>query len=220
VHYNLEDMLGIVALESVRNRCVVVGEDLGTVPETLRARLRETHIFSSRLVHFERNWETGAFLAPETYPRFAAASIGTHDLPTLAGWWLGDDIALRVRIGLYPDDEAVREAGEDRWAARFALIDALETAGTLDAAGAERLREDARRNGSREAVAELAVAVHGFLRKTPAALVVVAIEDLLGELDAVNVPGTVDEHPNWHRKRIQGLEALRIDETALEEIAR
>jgi 4-alpha-glucanotransferase len=197
VSYELEELLGIVALESVRNRCSVVGEDLGTVPEGFRERLREARALSSRLIYFERAWD-GAFLPPQSYPRMAAASIGTHDLPPLAGWWLGTDPAASV-------------APDDRHHARFALIDALEGSGSTDAAGAQRLRADASAGGTPAAVWELSEAVHRFLAETPSALAVVALENVLAETNAVNVPGTVDAHPNWRRRHFLPLEDLEKD---------
>ncbi|HEY5427450.1 MAG TPA: 4-alpha-glucanotransferase, partial [Candidatus Tumulicola sp.] len=211
VRYDFEAMLGILALESVRNQCVVVGEDLGTVPEGFRERLHGARTLSSRLLYFERNWNDGTFLSPQSYPRLAAASIGTHDLPPLAGWWIGDDVATRTGLRLYRDDEAARVAGEERRHARFALVDALEHAGAADAPCAHRLREDAHAGGTRQAIDELSTAVHRFLARTPSMLAVVAIEDVLGEVDGVNLPGTVDEHPNWRRKRSLPVEALASD---------
>ena len=194
VRYPLDEMLGILALESVRNRCAVVGEDLGTVPEGFRERMQAAQALSSRLVYFERNRSDGSFLLPQRYPRLAAASIGTHDLPTLAGWWTGD-----------------RSADEDRYRDRFLLVDALERAGAIDAAGALRLRDDARRGGTLAVMPELSVATHRFLADTPSLLVVVAIEDVLHEAGAVNVPGTFDEYPNWRRKRSLSLESIEAD---------
>ncbi|HEY1655382.1 MAG TPA: 4-alpha-glucanotransferase [Candidatus Tumulicola sp.] len=197
VTYDFDEMVGIVALESVRNRCAVVGEDLGTVPEGFRERMRDARALSSRLIYFERAWD-GTFAPPQSYPRWAAASIGTHDLPPLAGWWLGED-------------STAASAGEERQSARFALVDALELAGAIDPAGAGRLRADATAGGTRRVLGDLAEAVHRFLARTPSALAVVAIEDVLGESGAVNVPGTVDEHPNWRRRRSLPLEDLERD---------
>lgn len=214
VRYDMEAMLAIVALESQRNRCAVVGEDLGTVPPELRDRLRERGILTSKLTYFERDAADGGFLAPQHYPATAAASIGTHDLSPIAGWWTGDDIALRARLRLYPSDDALREAGEDRFAARFKLVDALCAAGAIDECEVQALREDCAQNGARQAW--LATdALHRFLFRCPSKLLLVQLADLLGELEPVNVPGTVDEHPNWSRKRPCNIEsdecAARID---------
>lgn len=193
VRYPFEEMLGIVALESVRNRCAVVGEDLGTLPDGFRERMSSARALSSRVFYFERDAH-GAFSPPDAYPRLAAASVGTHDLPTLTGWWTGD-----------------RSENEDRDADRLRLVAALERANAVDAAGAERLRDDARRGGTLAAASELVSAVHRFLAATPSMLAVVAIEDVLRETGAVNVPGTFDEHPNWQRKRSLLLEDIEAD---------
>jgi (1->4)-alpha-D-glucan 1-alpha-D-glucosylmutase len=211
VRYDFEAMLGILALESVRNRCAVVGEDLGTVPEGFRERMQAAGVMSSRLVYFERSFHEATFFPPSSYPRLAAASVGTHDLPPLTGWWLADDITTRERIGVYPTAEAVRSAYDERHYARYMLIDALVAAAAADDGQAWALRQDADRGGTLHVANELAMAVHRFLARTPSMLAVVAIEDVLTEVPGVNVPGTVDEHPNWRRKRTLTLEEIDRD---------
>ncbi len=208
VRYPFEAMLGILALESVRQRCIVVGEDLGTVPAGFRERLREARALSSRLVYFERGFADGVFAPPQSYPELAAASVGTHDLPPLAGWWTAADLTLRRDIGSIAGDDAAREAWEERRYARYMLVDALERAGAADAQLASQLREDAGRGGTLERYDGLFAAVHRFLAATPSRIKVVAVEDVLGETDAVNVPGTVDQHPNWRRKHPATVEEL------------
>jgi len=208
VNYRFDEMLAVVALESALNRCTVVGEDLGTVPEGFRERMHEARIFSSRLVYFERDYHTGRFHAPSSYPKLAAASIGTHDLPPLAGWWTGDDLALRARIGLFPDETAARNAGDERRHARFMLVEALEQNGCTGAETAQLLRADAEAGGTLAVYDLLMPAVYRFLSKTPSRLAVVAIEDVIGQVDAINVPGTTDQHPNWRRKHIATLEEI------------
>lgn len=198
VAYDVDAMLGIVALESVRNRCAVVGEDLGTVPEGFRERLHDAAALSSCLIYFQRGAQS-SFVPPEAYPRVAAASVGTHDLPPLAGWWLGSDPGANSPV-------------EDRPRARFALVDALERSGAADAGCARRLRDDAAAGATAAVLPELIEAVHRFLAATPSMLRVVAIEDVLGETGAVNVPGTVDEHPNWRRRHGLPVDALESDE--------
>ena len=212
VRYPLNEMLGILALESVRNRCAVVGEDLGTVPDGFRERLHAAGVLSTRVLYFERDWNQRTFLPPQRYPRLAAASVGTHDLPTLAGWWAGADVELRREIALYPTPDAGVRAGAERAAERVALVDAFQRADALDTYAAARLHDDAARGGSPGAAAELAVAAERFLASTPSLLVTLAIEDVLGEPEAINIPGTIHEHPNWQRKRSVLLENLRVDE--------
>ncbi len=210
VRYDLDAMLAIVALESHRNRCAAIGEDLGTVPDELRRRMHDAGVLSTRLTFFERSSEDGGFIAPEHYPQLAAASVASHDLAPIAGWWQGDDIAVRVRLRLYPDDDAARAAGDERFEARFKLIDALHGAGALDERQAARLRDDARRSGTDEAALAIE-GMHRFLAQTPARLAMVQLVDLFGEVDAINLPGTVDEHPNWCRKRRYDLESSEFE---------
>jgi (1->4)-alpha-D-glucan 1-alpha-D-glucosylmutase len=208
VDYGFEAMLGTVASESTGAACAIVGEDLGTVPDGFRERMREAATFSSRLLYFERDVHDGRFTPPPNYPELAAASIGTHDLPPLAGWWTGDDLALRTRIGLFPNETAAREAVEERRHARWMLIEAFEREGTADAAAIARLREDAAAGGTTAVTDVLVTAAYRYLAKTPSRLIVVALEDVLGEIDAVNVPGTTDQHPNWRRKHMATLEEI------------
>ncbi len=190
VRYPLNEMLGIVTLESVRSQCAVVGEDLGTVPEGFRERMQAAKVLSSRVLYFERDWSDGSFLSPARYPHLAAASVGTHDLPTLAGWWTGD-----------------RSAGDERARERYLLVDAFERASAVCASEMPALYA-AGVTGDAAALPELVDGATRFLASAPSALTVVAIEDVLCEREAVNVPGTVDEHPNWQRKRSLSLEAL------------
>lgn len=208
VRYPMDAMLGILALESTRNRCTIVGEDLGTLPEGFRERLAAAHSLSSRLIYFERGYDSGVFADASAYPRLAAASVGTHDLPPLAGWWTGSDIDLRERIHLFPGDASLREARSERDWARLKLVEALERAGAATPETAARLTEDARAGGTLAVTPELEGCVHRFLAQTPSMLKIVAIEDLLGETEAINVPGTVDEHPNWRRKHLLPIEEL------------
>ena len=95
--------IGILALESHRHGCLVVGEDLGTVPEGFRERMAEANILSYRVLFFEQEPETGAFLPPSAYPALALAVVGSHDLPTLRGWWEGRDLDLKEQLGLFPE---------------------------------------------------------------------------------------------------------------------
>ena len=182
------------------------------VPEGFRERMQEAGTLSSRLVYFERDYHTGRFHPPSAYPRLAAASIGTHDLPPLMGWWTGDDLALRARIGMFEDETSARNANEERRHARFMLVEALEQNGCAGAETAARLRADAEAGGTLAVFDLLMPAVYRFLSKTPSSLAVVAIEDVFGEVDAINVPGTTDQHPNWRRKHMATLEELEQED--------
>jgi len=137
VTYPLPDLLRLVALESCRQQCAVVGEDLGTVPEGFRERMRSANLLSCRVLTFER-WSDGGFAPPAQYPALAAASWATHDLATFRGFWLGTDIAWRRRLDLYPDAAAAEVDAARRGHDRDLLLRALVAEGLL---APERLGE-------------------------------------------------------------------------------
>ncbi len=193
LHYPFEAMLGQLALESHRARCLVVGEDLGTVPEGMGEALQSAAVLSYRVLWFEQR--DGAFTPPEAWPARAAACVSTHDLPTLAGFWEGADIAERASLGL-TGDAAAAMAG--RAADRAALCALLAAEGLLPpGAGPEAPLDDA-----------LAAAVHALVARVPSSLLLAQLEDLAGERVAVNLPGTDRERPNWRRRLPVPAEAL------------
>jgi len=197
VSYPMEDMIGILALESQRQRCLVVGEDLGTVPAGFRERMAQANILSYRVLFFEQDADTGAYVLPQDYPALALAVAGSHDLPTLRGWWEGSDIELKERLHLYPKaDEAARQQAQ-RKQDRKALLAVLREQGLLDAADEQ------------VTVEEVVLAVHGFLARSAALLAVAQLDDITDETEQVNVPATShDKHPNWRRRLSVALEEL------------
>ena len=178
-----EDLLGHLALESQRARCLVVGEDLGTVPEGMGAALQGAEVLSYRVLWFER--QGAGFTPPEHWPARAAACVATHDLPTLAGFWSGADLAERATLGLLNGGE---EAA--RIADRAALLAALAAQGLLP----EGTTQDSPMSDA------LAGAIHALVARTPSALMLAQAEDLAGESVAVNLPGTDRERPNWRQR--------------------
>jgi 4-alpha-glucanotransferase len=184
-------------LESRRHRCLLVGEDLGTVPEGFRERMHEAGILSYRVVFFE--FQDGSLIAPQDYPALAIATIGSHDLATLRGWWEGRDIELKSQHGLYPSDDEEGRQREQRAAERLAFLHAIGTAGIALPKGFD---------ASSPFRPEVAAAAHSFLARTRSGLAMVQLDDLTDEVDQVNLPATVDEHPNWRRKQSLGIEEL------------
>src|SRR3954462_7665742 len=191
----MEDMVGILALESHRQRCLAAGEELGTVPEGFRERMAEANILSYRVLFFEQEAETSAFLPPEVYPPLALAVLGSHDLPTLRGWWEGRDIDLRERLNLYPEPEEAGRQREARQRDKAQLLAALRQQELLP----ENEEPD---------IPHLSRAAHAFLARSPSVLAMAQIDDLTDEADPVNVPATSDEHPNWRRRLSMTLEEL------------
>lgn len=170
VQMPFESLLAVVTQESDGRECIVIGEDLGTVPEGFRQTLADWGIWSYRVMMFERAAD-GSFLPPEHYAPSSLVTFNTHDLPTFAGWITGYDLETKRGLGLDPG-----ETDSDRAKALAALRSALAARGPEDVDFAAVLK---------------------YLAATPSRLLVISMEDALGLKDQPNVPGTVDEHPNW-----------------------
>jgi 4-alpha-glucanotransferase len=207
--YRLDELLAIVALESVRARCLVIGEDLGTVPEGFREKLAARGVLSYRLLQFEV--DDDGFRPPEAYPELALVSIGTHDLPPLGAYWTASDLRTRAELGLLPHPDAGERERAERDERREQLLETLAPFVPGDAAERERLRAAANRPNDRGTLAKLALAANRYLALTPGRVLMVQLEDLLGDTAQPNVPGTTNEHPNWRRRAAIALEELRDD---------
>lgn len=195
VQYPLETMMALVALESHRNQCVVIGEDLGTVPPEIGHAFDRWGILSYKLMLFERSQE-GGFMASTRYTNQALTAFSTHDLPTLAGFWSGHDIETRKTLGLYPSEDMCQLDWARRPEEKQHLINALNAAGLWNDTYVPDTWSPA-----------LAAAMEEFLAQSPCQLLVMQLEDLMGETSQANMPGTVNEHPNWCQKLPVPLEA-------------
>jgi 4-alpha-glucanotransferase len=189
VHYPLQQLLTVVALESMRSACLVVGEDLGTVPDEMRHAMPEFGLYHYKVLLFEKT--AGRFRRPDEFVRRGLATVTTHDMPTLRSYWEGLDIELRRRLNLYPSLEIQNEVLQERAGDREALLAALRE---------QDLQPSSPTSPLEPFTAELAQALHVYLARSGTTLVALQIEDLLGMVDPVNVPGTDREYPNWQRK--------------------
>jgi glycogen operon protein len=186
IAYPFKDMLGQVTLESNRAECLVVGEDLGTVPGGFREPLAEADVQAYRVLFLERDGL--GFNKPSVYAQNALSCISTHDLPTFAGWWEGADLHERALLNIIPM-ATVGEALATREQEKAALAKALVEAGFLDDPGDAELKAE-----------DVAPAAHAYVASAPSTLVVAQTDDLAGARIAVNLPGTSNERPNWRRK--------------------
>lgn len=205
VRFPTHDLMGILALESARQGAVIVGEDLGTIPPEVPGILRDWGILGTRVLLFERERD-GAFRPASSYEPLVLATADTHDLPTLAGFWEGKDVALAARLGRLPGADAEAEALRSRQNDRRLLAERLIADGALGPDGFNSTDRN-RAPKTAEGVAALhdAVgfrdAVHRFLCSTPAVLVGISLDDLAGETEPVNVPGVTAEHfASWTRR--------------------
>lgn len=197
VHYPLEQLLGVLALESMQHSCLVVGEDLGVVPDEMRSAMPKFGLYHYKVMLFEK--KDGRFRAPGEYPRPALATVTTHDMPTLRSYWEGRDIELRERLNLYPTTGVHAEILRERAHDRECLLTALREQNLAPARPAAP---------GEPFTPELAQALHLFLARSGSALAAVQMEDLLGMTEPVNVPGTHHEYPNWQRKLSEDLEDI------------
>ena len=147
------------------------------------------------MLYFEQDRQTGAFHPPDQYPAQALAVVGSHDLPTLRGWWEARDLDLKEQLGLFPQPGEAARQRQDRERDRHRLLKALH-------------RERLLANDGEPDIPTLARAVHAFLARTPCGLAMAQIDDLSDEADPVNIPATSDEHPNWRRRLSMTLEEL------------
>jgi len=194
VTYPFDDLLGILALESQRNRCLVIGEDLGTVPDEVRHALWVNKILSYRILLFEKDWQAGSFKPPSEYPSLALCASGSHDLPTLRGFWQEADLAIRDTLELYPSAESAQQQRHLRQRDRSEILAALARENLLEDNPASRVQPDD------EMGTELMIAIQRFLARSQACLMMLQLEDLLGQTQQINVPGTINEYPNWRYK--------------------
>nr|WP_237772478.1 4-alpha-glucanotransferase [Herbaspirillum robiniae] len=208
VRYPLKDMLRLIALESWRHRSVVIGEDLGTVPPGFDRVLDESGVAGIRVLWFQRDKKT--FLPPQSWSDKAIAVTTTHDLPTVAGWWAGADIAWRARLGQTDADgesEAYRARAADRQALWQRFIEQGVASGPVPAVSAEEAQAMTETAESLaqppQSLLSCAPAVDAaleFIAAAPAPLAVVPVEDVLGLPQQPNLPGLTDPHPNWRRR--------------------
>lgn len=207
VRDRFEDLIRILALESVRQRVILIGEDLGTVAPEVRETLARFGILSYRLFYFEKN-ERGEFRSIEEYPEQALVSSTTHDLPTLAGFWICADIEARRRAGIIPDDRSYTAQRATRASEKQKMLDLLFRHGLLPAGFPRSAAEVPELTG------ELHNAIIGFLALTRSRMMVVNQEDLTKETEQQNLPGTTWQYPNWSRKMRFSIEQLHSEKMA------
>jgi 4-alpha-glucanotransferase len=201
VRYDARAMVGILALEAARAGAVIVGEDLGTVLPEVTAGLATRNMLGCEVLWFARDAD-GAFLPPAGWPVNALATISTHDLPTAAGYLTGEHVRVRAELGQLTRPEELERTDAD--AERGRLLALLRDEGLISAD---------------PSLDELVVALHALLAATPSRLVAVSPYDAIGELRQPNLPGTVDEYPNWRIPLPVPLEDLFDDPRVREVVA-
>nr|WP_086940603.1 4-alpha-glucanotransferase [Thaumasiovibrio occultus] len=200
VYYPVHDMLAILALESHRHQCAVIGEDLGTVPDEIVGLLADAGVHSYKVFFFETA-EDGGFYSPAHYPAQSMATLCTHDMPTLKGYWHCEDLRMGEEIGLYRDKAQLAGLFESRAQDKQQIINSMDWHGVLPS----HLTRDAMQLGMETALNH---AMQQHLAAGASALLSLQLEDWLEMDKPVNIPGTVDEYPNWRRKLSATVEAM------------
>ncbi len=201
LHFPVDDMLRLIRLESRRHQAIVLGEDLGTLPEGFQGRISASGMLGMRVLWFERAQDLG-FTAPTGWDHGAVSMTSTHDLATVAGWWSGNDTAWRRRIGQLDDDGIARENSE-RHRDRHLLWSAMQASGAAQG--------DPPPPDQPEPAVDAAIRHVG---RAACALTIIPLEDVLALPEQPNLPGTLDEHPNW-RRRMPGEAATLLDDPAV-----
>jgi 4-alpha-glucanotransferase len=196
VHYDSDVMLAVLTLEAWRADALVIGEDLGTVEREVTEGLVERNILGSSVLWFTRDIDTPGdpLLPPDRWNPESVATISTHDLPTAAGFLRGEHVQARADLGLLADPDAERARAE---------LDRLELV--------ELLREQGLVVGDDPGEDQLVVAMHALLARSRSRLVLISPYDVIGETRQPNLPGTVDQYPNWRLPLPESLEELRDD---------
>jgi len=196
VRYDAEVMLAVLTLEAHRAGAMVIGEDLGTVEPEVTEGLAQRRILASSVLWFSRDLDAPGepLLAPERWPELAVATISTHDLPTASGFLRAEHVRARAELGVLNDVAA--EESKAR-AERLELV--------------ELLREEGLLSSDDPAEEQIVVAMHALLARSRSRLVLVSPYDVIGEERQPNLPGTVDEYPNWRLPLPLTVEELRDD---------
>ncbi|MBD3584353.1 4-alpha-glucanotransferase [Salinimonas sp. HHU 13199] len=203
VYYPVDDLLGILALESHRNKSLVIGEDLGTVPEEIRGKLADNGIYSYRVFFFEQA-EDGGFFSPSHYPVQSMSTLTTHDMPTLIGYWHCLDLELGKSLGLYPTDEILETLYTSRHEDKQEILNSLHGHHAVG----DDVGHDVNVTGMNQA---LNFGLQTHMATGSSALFSLQLEDWLQMDKPVNIPGTFDEYPNWRRKLSRNLEDIFSD---------
>jgi 4-alpha-glucanotransferase len=210
VYYPVDDLLAILALESHRHQSLVIGEDLGTVPDEIRAKLADNGVYSYRVFFFEQA-EDGGFFSPQHYPEQSMSTLTTHDMPTLTGYWHCDDLALGKELGLYPTEDILSDLYSSRHENKQSILDTLHAHHSVN----DEVGRDVHNVGMSKAL-NFGMQLH--MANGSSALLSLQLEDWLEMDKPVNIPGTSNEYPNWRRKLTRNLQDI-FNDRSLNELA-
>jgi 4-alpha-glucanotransferase len=210
VYYPVDDLLAILALESHRHQSLVIGEDLGTVPDEIRIKLADNGVYSYRVFFFEQA-KDGGFFSPSHYPEQSMSTLTTHDMPTLTGYWHCHDLELGKELGLYPTEEILNSLYTSRHADKQSILDTLHGHHSVN----DEVGSDVHNVGMSKAL-NFGMQLH--MAGGSSELLSLQLEDWLEMDKPVNIPGTFNEYPNWRRKLTRNLQDI-FDDSSLNHLA-
>lgn len=210
VYYPVDDLLAILALESHRHQSLVIGEDLGTVPDEIRVKLAYNGVYSYRVFFFEQA-KDGGFFSPAHYPEQSMSTLTTHDMPTLTGYWHCDDLALGKELGLYPTEAILSTLYTSRHENKQSILDTLHGHHSVS----DEVGRDVH-NVSMSKALNFGMQLH--MAGGSSALLSLQLEDWLEMDKPVNIPGTFNEYPNWRRKLTRNLQDI-FNDSSLNQLA-
>jgi len=208
VYYQMQDLLRLLCLESVRNECVIIGEDMGTVPQELREAMNSAKIFTNKVMYFEKGSDQ-QFIKTEHYPPKSLVMVANHDVPTLAAWWNGNDLALREELNLFPVNYTYEQAIAERDTDKDQLLDWLVNASVLSYEDKQHCLNNKLNSVLRDIILK-------HMSYCSSQLFVIQLEDLLMMEAPVNVPGTNDEYINWQRKLVATNQQIFADSQTID----
>ena len=198
VRYPLADLMAILSLESHRERCVVVGEDLGIVPEEMRKALRDYGVYSYSVMYFNHN--NGYYWMPEDYHDQSLAVLSTHDLPPLLGFWTGNDVETMHELGIFETQEQYQRILEQRRVRKQQMLAALRQADVIDTSHDGEILDEA-----------IVLALHRFVAMSRSKLFAIQPENLLPITASFNIPGIANAYPNWRYRLPEDIAAMGKD---------
>ncbi|MEE6208035.1 MAG: 4-alpha-glucanotransferase [Alphaproteobacteria bacterium] len=209
VYYNIKDMVAIVTLESQRRKCMVICEDLGTVPEGFREYMAEHGLLSYKVMGRQKE-KDGSYIAPKDYMYMSLAQFSTHDQATSFGFWQNEDIEIFNDCGLYVSDEQYRHALDERANDRQNLVKALDQQGLLTSEDKSKMQQGTALGTIKGCALERLF--NCYVAQTDSALFLVRLNDIYQQTEMDNVPGTINEYPNWRGKMRISVEEIQKDD--------
>lgn len=206
VYYNIKDLVAILCLESNRRRCLVIGEDLGTVPEGFREYMAEHNLLSYK-VFCRQKEKDGSFIAPEKYMYLSLAQPSTHDQATACGFWKNEDIEVFNRSGLYVNEKQYSDNLEGRRSDRENMLKAFEQQQILTPVERQEM-SDSMVDGNFAPI-HIELKINEYCARTNSAVFLVRLNDIYRQQALDNAPGTVQEYPNWRIKMSVSVEQIK-----------